>query len=66
MLKGFLDTASTVVPKKSATSPETKAKVALTAEQIKAAAKMGITKPEDLDKLSVQLAETQALRAGGV
>jgi phage I-like protein len=64
MLKGFLQTASPVVPKKSAIQPENKARVALTAEQTKAAAKMGITKPEDLQKLSEQMAEVQALRAG--
>lgn len=64
MLKGFLSTASTVVPKKPLTSPENKAKVALTAEQQRAAQKMGITDPKQLEKLSEQLAEAQTLRAG--
>jgi phage I-like protein len=65
MLKGFLDTASTVVPKKAAISPEKRAAIPLTAEQQRAAAKMGITKPEDLAKLSEQMAEVAALRAAG-
>lgn len=65
MLRGFLSTASPVVPKKTAVAPDgSKARVALTAEQAKAAAKMGITDPKALEKLSEQMAEAQALRAG--
>lgn len=64
MLRGFLDTASTVVPKKRALEPESKAKVALTAEQLRTAAKLGITDPKALEKLSEQMAEAQTIRAG--
>jgi len=65
MLAGFLKTASAVVPRKPAESPEHKPRIALTAEQLKAAAKMGITDPKALEKLQEQMAEAAAIRATG-
>jgi phage I-like protein len=65
MLAGFLKTASAVVPRKPAESPEHKPRIALTPEQLKAAAKMGITDPKALEKLQEQMAEAAAIRATG-
>jgi phage I-like protein len=65
MLKGFLATASTVVPKKAAVAPEKKSVMPLSAEQQRYAAMMGIKDPKALERMSEQLAEIQTLRAGG-
>ncbi len=64
MLRGYLKSASTVVPKKTAVQPDVKPMVAITEEQKRVAAKLGITDPKALEKISEQMAETQALRAG--
>lgn len=60
MLKGFLSTASTVVPTKGATEQPAKGTIALTDEQKKAAAKLGITDEKQIAAVTESMAKRAA------